>query len=243
MTHRDITSIAAGVGLFAGADSFTHIYDLARFLHSPVLSAALLPLAGDGMVVVTSRVKSIAARQNVTVPFKITAGFWFGIVATLFANAASGLPGSPWLAILSLWPVASYFVCVETLVFARQHLSVHPVPAVSPVASVIPDASEIPEPDADAPEALEPDAPETPLPLPDAPRPPSPDELSGHRKRKEVRLAELLTAAELKYASDLSAGKLPTYRGIQDDLGCGQAYVKPILTHLKTLRGVSSQHA
>jgi hypothetical protein len=49
-TRRATTAIVAAVALFAAGDSFTDIYDLARAYGQGMVSAALLPLAGDGLM-------------------------------------------------------------------------------------------------------------------------------------------------------------------------------------------------
>ena len=64
-TRRATTGIVLAVGLFAGGDSYSHIYGLARDHGQDVASAALLPLAGDGLVIAAaSSVMLVAARQG-----------------------------------------------------------------------------------------------------------------------------------------------------------------------------------
>jgi hypothetical protein len=45
-TRKATTAIVVSVGLFAGGDSYSHIYHLARAHHQDIMSAALVPLAG-----------------------------------------------------------------------------------------------------------------------------------------------------------------------------------------------------
>lgn len=73
-TTRVVTWIVAAVALFAAGDSYVHIFDLARE-HGPggvpgVISAALLPLAGDGVVAAASAAMLAAARNRKTVPLR-----------------------------------------------------------------------------------------------------------------------------------------------------------------------------
>ena len=53
-TRKVTTAIVVSVGLFAGGDSYSHIFHLARDHGQDVVSAALVPLAGDGLVVAAS---------------------------------------------------------------------------------------------------------------------------------------------------------------------------------------------
>lgn len=63
-TCRVTTAIVLAVGLFAGADSYSHTYSLATRNGQGAVSAALLPLAGDGLVVVASMVMLVASRTG-----------------------------------------------------------------------------------------------------------------------------------------------------------------------------------
>jgi hypothetical protein len=53
-TRRATTAIVGAVALFAAGDSYVHIYSLARSHGQDVISAALLPLAGDGVIAAAS---------------------------------------------------------------------------------------------------------------------------------------------------------------------------------------------
>src|SRR5580704_11172874 len=67
-TRRVTTGIVLAVGLFAGGDSYAHIYSLARDHGQDIASAALLPLAGDGVIAAASAVMLVASRQGRDVP-------------------------------------------------------------------------------------------------------------------------------------------------------------------------------
>ena len=56
------------VGLFAAGDSYSHVFHLAREHHQDVASAALVPLAGDGLVIAASATMLAAARNGEPVP-------------------------------------------------------------------------------------------------------------------------------------------------------------------------------
>jgi hypothetical protein len=118
------------VGLFAGADSWSHIYHLARAHHQDVLSAALVPLAGDGLVLAASAAMLAAARNGKVVPLRARLMMAAGIGATIAANVAYGLAGGLTDALLSVWAVAAYVGCTELLVWLRQNLGVQVQPKV-----------------------------------------------------------------------------------------------------------------
>ena len=63
-TRRVTTGIVLAVGLFAGSDSYSHIYTLARDHGQAIASAALLPLAGDGLIAAASSAMLVASRQG-----------------------------------------------------------------------------------------------------------------------------------------------------------------------------------
>jgi hypothetical protein len=67
-TRKITTAIVINVGLFAGGDSYSHIFHLARSHGQGVVSAALAPLAGDGLVVAASATMLAAVRIGKPVP-------------------------------------------------------------------------------------------------------------------------------------------------------------------------------
>jgi Protein of unknown function (DUF2637) len=81
-TRRVTTGIVLAVGLFAGGDSYAHIFDLAREHGQNLTSAALLPLAGDGVVAAASAVLLVASRQGRDVPLRARVLLLAGIAAT-----------------------------------------------------------------------------------------------------------------------------------------------------------------
>jgi Protein of unknown function (DUF2637) len=88
-TRRATTAIVAAVALFAAGDSFTHIYDLARAHGQGMLSAALLPLAGDGLIAAASSAMLAAARDRKPVPARARILLLLGKSgATIAANVA-----------------------------------------------------------------------------------------------------------------------------------------------------------
>lgn len=94
-TRRTAFAIVVAVGVFAGGDSYAHLYHLARVHGQDVISAALLPLAGDGLVFAASSAIMAAARNGKAVPVKARVLLYGG-------TAASAVPGSM---ITSCWSV------------------------------------------------------------------------------------------------------------------------------------------
>lgn len=207
--RRNTQGIALAVGLFAGGDSYTHIYSLAR-QHQDIVSAALLPLAGDGVIIAASSAMLTAAQSGRAAPFKIRAWFWGGILATLTANGAYGYQHGITNAMLSLWAVVAYLGCTEILAWVHLHLGVHP--KRSRVAPEQPAAY-----------------------VPVRPEPDARDELQVHRDRRARQpLAELLALAEDRYP-DVLTGKLPVppLRAIQDAMSIGQPKAQQVQAHFR----------
>jgi hypothetical protein len=70
-TRRVTTGIVLAVALFAGSDSYSHIYTLARDHAQAIVSAALLPLTGDGLIAAASSAVAplkLAFRQVTALP-------------------------------------------------------------------------------------------------------------------------------------------------------------------------------
>ncbi len=192
-TRRVTTAIVLAVGLFAGGDSYAHIYALARDHGQDIASAALLPLAGDGVIAAASSVMLVASRQGRDIPARARVMLLLGIAATIAANVAYGLSYGPTSALLSVWAPAAYIGCLELLAWMRQQLGVQPKQARTASASASESAS------ADVP-----------------------DELKTRRERNTGETAPGLLAAAAKAFPDASAGKVPPLREIQAALRIGQ---------------------
>jgi hypothetical protein len=121
-TRRVTTGIVLAVGLFAGSDSYSHIYTLARDHGQAIASAALLPLASDRLIAAASSAMLVASRQGRDVPVLARVMLLAGIGATIAANVDYGLHAGLTGALLSVWPVAAYVGCMETAhLDAAQH--------------------------------------------------------------------------------------------------------------------------
>jgi len=217
-TRRATTGIVAAVALFAAGDSYSHIYDLARQHHQGVVSVALLPLAGDGLIAAASSAMLAAARNGKMVPARARVLLFAGIAATIAANVAHGLPDGLTGALLSVWPVACYVGCMELLTWMREHLGASARPTVASARTRRPDASEARKTDALA------------------------DDLKDRRERKTRQpVSELLGRAEAAFPGGLvpagpKAGKLASLRDIQDALSIGQPKAQQVQAHFLRLR-------
>ena len=131
----------AGCRLFAGSDSYSHIYTLARENGQAIVSAALLPLAGDGLIAAASSAMLVASRQGRDVPVLARVMLLAGIGATIAANVGYGLHAGITGALLSVWPVAAYVGCMELLTWMRRNTGMHPAaqPASADAAADAPD--------------------------------------------------------------------------------------------------------
>ena len=140
-TRRVTTGIVLAVGLFAGSDSYSHIYTLARDHGQAIASAALLPLAGDGLIAAASSAMLVASRQGRDVPVLARVMLLAGIGATIAANVGYGLHAGITGALLSVWPVAAYVGCMELLTWMRRNTGMHPAarPASADAAADAPD--------------------------------------------------------------------------------------------------------
>ena len=95
-----VTGIAAYI-------SYTHIYSVT---HSP-----LVPISIDGMIVTSSLVLLTVSRNKLETVALARVGLWLGILATLAANVAYGLPQGLLWAVVSAWPAVCFVVSVETV--------------------------------------------------------------------------------------------------------------------------------
>ena len=136
-TRRVTTGIVLAVGLFAGSDSYSHIHTLARDHGQAIASAALLPLAGDGLIAAASSAMLVASRQGRDVPVLARVMLLAGIGATIAANVGYGLHAGLTGALLSVWPVAAYVGCMELLTWMRRNTGIHP--AARPASADAPD--------------------------------------------------------------------------------------------------------
>jgi Protein of unknown function (DUF2637) len=143
MTANDTATrrVTTGIVLAASSESYSHIYMPARDHGQAIASAALLPLAGDGLIAAASSAMLVASRQGRDVPVLARIMLLAGIGATIAANVGYGLHAGTTGALLSIWPVAAYVGCMELLTWMRRNTGMHPQarPASADTAADAPD--------------------------------------------------------------------------------------------------------
>ena len=86
--------VAVGAGLLLGAGvavlSYEHALIVARWWGAAGPTAYLVPLLGDGLIVVCSAALYEAAQAQAARPWQARAGLWLGIAVTVALNVASG---------------------------------------------------------------------------------------------------------------------------------------------------------
>lgn len=100
------------VAIFAALVSYTHIRDLAMTNGYDAYTASILPLSVDGLIVGTSFML-VSASRAVLRASVARFGLWLGIVGTVLANVAYGLPHGLVGSTVSAWPAVAFIVAVE----------------------------------------------------------------------------------------------------------------------------------
>src|SRR5712692_6822858 len=123
MTDRLIrltTALAvATVAAIAAVISYRHAYELVSAHGEAGVTARLVPLTVDGLILAASMLILDASRRNHPVPPLARWCLGTGIVATIGANLAHGLGHGPVGALISAWPalaLAGSFELLMTLV-------------------------------------------------------------------------------------------------------------------------------
>jgi len=108
------------VAAFAAVVSYTHIRDLAMTNGYDWFTAYIVPLSVDGLIVGTSFMLVSASRAALSASVA-RFGLWLGIVATIGANVAYGLPHGVVGATVSAWPAVAFIVAVEAWMQLTKH--------------------------------------------------------------------------------------------------------------------------
>jgi hypothetical protein len=98
-------AVTAGVAVFAAANSYNHVYTVARNYGQDELSAALLWFSVDGLILVGAL--SLGRHWAAHI------ALWAGVAATVGANVACGLGHGPIGAVVSAWPAGAFLLCAE----------------------------------------------------------------------------------------------------------------------------------
>ncbi len=137
MTDRLIritTALAvATVAGVAAVISYRHAYELVSTHGETGLTARLVPLTVDGLILAASMLILDASHRNQPVPRLARWCLGAGIVATTGANLAHGIGHGPIGALISAWPalaLAGSFELLMTLIRTEKSTSLVPVPTV-----------------------------------------------------------------------------------------------------------------
>jgi hypothetical protein len=118
--NRYTTITVMLVAAFAAVVSYTHIRDLAMVNGYDWFTASILPLSVDGLIVGTSFMLVSASRALLRASVA-RFGLWLGIVATIAANVAYGLPHGVVGSTVSAWPAVAFIVAVEAWMQLTKH--------------------------------------------------------------------------------------------------------------------------
>src|ERR1039457_2862318 len=138
MTDRLIritTALAvATVAAVAAVISYRHAYELVRSHGESGLTARLMPLTVDGLILAASMLMLDASRRNQPAPPLARWCLGAGIVATIGANLAHGIGHGPIGALVSAWPalaLAGSFELLMTLIRTGRRATATPPPPAS----------------------------------------------------------------------------------------------------------------
>lgn len=107
----------AGVAVFAGLVSYSHVYRLAVEHGQGGLGARLTPLSVDLLILAASLVLLWAARGLRRVPWPIRGVLIASVAATIAGNALEGLRYGVIGAVLSAWPGAAFVADIEIVMW------------------------------------------------------------------------------------------------------------------------------
>lgn len=114
LINRTTSGTVVVVAGFAAAVSYSHIRDLAILNGYDNITGSFLPLSVDGLLLGCSLLLMAVARNSLKASVA-KFGMWLGVVATLCANVAYGLPHGVVGALVSAWPAAAFIVLIEAV--------------------------------------------------------------------------------------------------------------------------------
>jgi len=113
--RRTTTGVVLSIAAFAGYISYRHAYELAVNHGEGAASAWALPLTIDGLIFSASMVILRANRHGAHVPKMAWVAMALGILATLGANVAHGVPYGIVGMLTAAWPAIALVVSFEML--------------------------------------------------------------------------------------------------------------------------------
>lgn len=111
--RRWATAAVVLVAVIAATVSYLHVYRLSLALGQPQLAALLMPLSVDGSVGAASAALLAAARLGNKTPRMAQGMLTLGVLATLAANAYSGLGHGIAGMVLACWPAVAFIGSTE----------------------------------------------------------------------------------------------------------------------------------
>ncbi|MGP4024374.1 DUF2637 domain-containing protein [Actinomadura sp. 3N407] len=154
-----ITTAASvlGVGAIAGLVSYRHALEVVRAHGETGLTALLVPLTVDGLVVVASMVLLDSARRREDAPPLARWALGMGIGATVAVNVLHGVEHGPVGATIAAWPAVTLVVVVELLMtmIRRGGGAAADPPIKTDSRDVIMDGPTTPAPVVDAPAGVD----------------------------------------------------------------------------------------
>jgi hypothetical protein len=219
------STIAAvtAVAFVAGWVSYEHALTVVEAHGETGALGHLYPFTIDGLIFAASMALLDAARRRKKAPALARWMLAAGIVVTLAMNVLAGIAHGPLGAAVGAWPAAALVGSYELLMVIIRGATAAPAnPA--PVVERTPTPA-VPVPGG-APESA-------PVPVPAkrthraAGAPPA-----TARTRAAAAPGAHLDAAEMHFAADLAAGRVPSLRAIKAELHVGQPRAQEIFRHL-----------
>lgn len=139
-------AVTIGVGIFAAANSYNHVYSVARNAGQDKLSSALLWFTVDGLILVGIRNMRRTKLGHVAL--------WAGVAATMAAQVLCGLHGGVGGVIVSVWPAGAFLLCAE---IATHRSAPEPAPESTPETLPAPAPRSVPEPKRERPQKRSPE--------------------------------------------------------------------------------------
>lgn len=194
------------VAFVAGWVSYEHALTVVESHGETGALGHLYPFTIDGLIFAASMALLDAARRHKKPPALARWMLAAGIVVTLMMNILAGIAHGPLGAAVGAWPAAALVGSYELLmVIIRGTAAAAPVPA--------PEGAPVPAP---VKRTRRTGAPSTTAP----------------RTRADGDPRAHLDAAEMHFAADLAAGRVPSQRAIKAELHVGQTRAQQIFRHL-----------
>jgi hypothetical protein len=218
-------AVTAVAGI-AAVVSFTHVQAIALTHGYTHMTAGLLPLSVDGLIVASSISLLAGIRPGLS-----RFGMALGITATVCANVSYGSGYGFEGAVISAWPAVAFIVASEILVGMIRHGKASPVEAQVTVAETVP--VDVPEIESvSVPVPVLGTVPETVLEsMPDTTPETVPQTVPTQRAPRRAP-ASKSKAPEHVFRAEIAEGRLPSLRAVKAAMNCGNDRARAILSEL-----------